>query len=157
MPKRPFVINSCLSIVLSALLLVQGAMPAGYMPASVDSGWPVMLCPEGLPEGFLSPMSGAGPQALHHAHHIPAGHDSAHGPTPSDLNASYDHGQHDAAKHSASSYCPLGSAVSAAVITELADVEISERTPGIPRILAYAAPIITARYNHTSPRAPPSA
>jgi hypothetical protein len=125
MPKRPCVINSCLSIVLSALLLVQGAMPAGYMPASVVSGWPVMLCPEGLPEGFLSP--------------------------------SHDHGQHDAAKHSASSYCPLGSAVSAAIITELADVEISERTPGIPRILAYAAPIITARYNHTSPRAPPSA
>ena len=146
-----------MSFVLSALLLVQGVMPAGYMPASVDSGWPVMLCPEGLPEGFLSPRSAAGARPLHHAHHSPVGHDPSHAPTPADLSAPQDHGQHDTGEHSASSYCPLGSAINAAVIAELADVEISERIPAVPAILAYAAPIITVRYYHTSPRAPPVA
>ena len=155
MPKHFSVINSCLGFVLSALLLVQGAMPAGYMPASVDSGWPVMLCPEGLPEGFLSPVSGASSQALGHAHHSQVGYDPSHGATPSDLSAS--HGQHDAGEHSASSYCPLGSAVNAAFIAELADVEISERILRIPPMQAYAAPIITARGYHASPRAPPVA
>ena len=64
-------------------LAVQSLYPAGYMPASLASGWPIMLCPDGLPTGFLD-------SGDHHsgAHHHGATHDHRDGggdePTASD-------------------------------------------------------------------------
>jgi len=44
---------------VSLALLIQCLAPPGYMAGSLDNGWPVVLCPEGLPAGFLG----------HHNHH----------------------------------------------------------------------------------------
>jgi len=42
------------AIALCAALLMQCLAPAGYMAGSLDDGWPVVLCPEGLPSGFVA-------------------------------------------------------------------------------------------------------
>ena len=39
---------------VSVALLLQSLAPPGYMAGSIDAGWPVILCPEGLPAGFLA-------------------------------------------------------------------------------------------------------
>ena len=54
-------------------LAVQSLFPAGYMPASLADGWPVMLCPDGLPADFL-PTSGHH-HGAHHDHGDEAGDD----------------------------------------------------------------------------------
>lgn len=47
-------------VAVSLALLLQCLAPPGYMAGSLDNGWPVVLCPEGLPTGFLGD---------HHHHH----------------------------------------------------------------------------------------
>ena len=66
-----------------AMLLVGSLAPPGYMPGSLSSGWVVVLCPEGLPPGFLQG----------HAHHHHHDSDASGGSTD------------------AHNYCPLGSAI----------------------------------------------
>ncbi len=56
LPKARY--SAALAAVSLALLL-QCLAPPGYMAGSLDDGWPVVLCPEGLPAGFLG----------HHGHH----------------------------------------------------------------------------------------
>jgi len=75
---------------LCGIMLLAGSLaPPGYMPGSIADGWPVVLCPEGLPPGFLSSQN-------HHEHHHnhPGASDNA--------------GSTDVDRHS---YCPLGSAL----------------------------------------------
>ena len=36
------------------IVLVQSMYPSGFMPSSLADGWPMALCPQGLPMGFLS-------------------------------------------------------------------------------------------------------
>ena len=50
------------SLVLACLLL-QAAIPVGYMPASLSSGSFVQLCPDGLPPSFVHKLAGG-----HHHH-----------------------------------------------------------------------------------------
>lgn len=51
------------AVVLVAIaFLLQSLAPPGFMAGSVADGWPVVLCPEGLPEGFLGSSHG------HHQH-----------------------------------------------------------------------------------------
>lgn len=57
------------------------AIPPGYMPASLEDGWPIKLCPAGLPDGLLSAEKGD------HAQHQDNGLD----------------------EESAPAYCPVGS------------------------------------------------
>jgi hypothetical protein len=140
MPFRPALhpatlLRNVLSVTLSILLLAQGAMPAGYMPSAVDSGWPVMLCPEGLPENFLS--------GTPHQHH--------------------DHGQHlesdseDALSghQSDKDYCPLGSAFDTAVLTGFVCSDTFQITHHDSVALRYETPLVAARANRAQPRAPP--
>ena len=99
-------------------LAVQSLFPAGYMPASLADGWPVMLCPDGLPPDFL-PTSG---------HH--------HG-------AHHDHGDEAGGDPRASDDCALGKALQgqalpapAAVLPPsdpVTDIAAPPRTLSIPR------------------------
>lgn len=125
------------SLLLGLLLVVQGMMPAGYMPASAESGWLVMLCPEGLPEGFLGASS-----HHHHALHGAAARHADGGP------AQHGEGSHD-------SYCPLGHAVGTPAIAELALA-----APAVPVLAGFhVAPerdlVLPAARPTTQPRAPP--
>ena len=86
------------SVELRALLWFCGVMllagslaPPGYMPGSIASGWLVVLCPEGLPAGFLEGHT--------HQHH----HDSTQAGGAGDIDAH--------------TYCPLGSALDKPVAT----------------------------------------
>lgn len=154
MTDRPSGTNTCLTFLLSALLLVQGAMPAGYMPASVSSGWPVMLCPEGLPAGFLTIRPSSDAAAMLHAHHQSPTDGAS---ITAELDGQTGHGEHQAGEHASSSYCPLGSAVNAAVIAELAQIQSSTRHPDIPATPDYSGLLVAGRFYHASPRAPPFA
>ena len=42
------------SVVLCAALVLQCLAPSGYMAGSLEDGWPVVLCPEGLPPGSVA-------------------------------------------------------------------------------------------------------
>ena len=48
-------------LAVSAILVLQSLAPPGYMAGSLEDGWPVVLCPEGLPHAFLG-------HAAHHHH-----------------------------------------------------------------------------------------
>lgn len=39
---------------ICAAVLLQSMYPSGYMPASAADGWPIMLCPDGMPAGFMT-------------------------------------------------------------------------------------------------------
>jgi len=47
------------ALVLTTLL-VRAAIPAGYMPASLDSGLLFKLCPSGVPAELMAAITGAG-------------------------------------------------------------------------------------------------
>ncbi len=60
----------CLSMLLLATLLLRASIPDGYMPAPLAAGMPFVLCPSGIPAGFMA-MPG-GPDH-HHGHGGDAG------------------------------------------------------------------------------------
>mgnify|MGYP001815936635 CR=1 FL=1 len=70
---------------VSLALLLQCLAPPGYMAGSLEDGWPVVLCPEGLPQGFLGG----------HGHHH--------------------HAEASAEDVSLDGYCPLGGMLDASV------------------------------------------
>jgi len=114
-----------------AALMLQGLAPPGYMPGSLSSGWPVMLCPEGLPKGFLSGGH------HHHGHHQAAGGAADHDPGL---------GEH----------CPLGGMLDGAALSSLAITADHGPLLALDRPALYAAPAL-ARGNPAHPsRAPPA-
>ena len=92
-PVRDFTVLA----VVSLALLLQALAPPGYMAGSVENGWPVALCPEGLPSGFLD-------QGHHHGHH---------------------QGDDKAESVSLEGYCPLGGVLDASVPVLAASVNAS--------------------------------
>lgn len=59
-PRRP----RLLFAITGAAFLLRLLVPAGYMPAAVDSGWPLQLCGDGIPAEVMAHLTGA-----HHHHH----------------------------------------------------------------------------------------
>ena len=53
-------------LAVSLVLVLQSLAPPGYMAGSLENGWPVVLCPKGLPDAFLG-------HAAHHHHESAAG------------------------------------------------------------------------------------
>lgn len=85
-------INTRVWVLLGLVLLVRGLVVPGYMPGSLAAGWPVQLCPDGLPAAFVAD------QPAGHAHHGPdRGQDNNH------PRAEIDH-------------CALGNALSSVVM-----------------------------------------
>lgn len=116
-------------VSVSLALLLQALAPPGYMAGSLDQGWPVVLCPEGLPSGFL-------------------GHD--------DHQGHHHHGDDKTAEDvSLDGYCPLGGMLDAATPLHAAVVGTAE--PG--RTLSasvYPAPVPARRVVAPPSRAPPT-
>lgn len=77
------------ALVLTTLLL-RAAIPAGYMPASLDSGVLFKLCPSGVPAEIMAAISGTG-------HH----------------HQSNSNGEHFDAEQ-----CPIGQLLSAAIAVD---------------------------------------
>jgi hypothetical protein len=126
-----------LSFALSIGLLLQGLVPAGYMPAPLEQGgWLVQLCPDGLPRSLLASA--------------PAGNDGGHA----------HHGNHDAAAGAhgsgdARDYCPVGSAFDTVAVGVLATHYDRAAIPPGPAPSGYLPPRISARLTSAQPRAPP--
>lgn len=140
-------LNIAASLLLSLLLLVQGLTPAGFMPAAVESGWLVMLCPEGLPAGFLAPSDN--PHAAHQQHSMAHQHGS-----PADAAAG--HAGHSTDDHHGSvDYCQLGSALHAPAVAILPPVSVIN--PLLPdyQQTAYATVPLRQRVLRYHPRGPP--
>jgi len=140
-----FTRNSLL-VSFSLVLLVQGAMPAGYMPASVASGWPVMLCPEGLPAGFLDALNGgAGSQQIRGGRH--------HHPHHADLlkNQHAEPHQHT----TGTDYCPLGSSLDNPALVEIHATSAGCSPVFVYQSSGYQTPALPRRLSTSHPREPP--
>lgn len=113
---------------VSLALLLQCIAPPGYMAGSLDNGWPVVLCPEGLPAGFLE-----------HEHHH---HDEGPGAGASDL--------------SLDGHCPLGSVFgeSAAVLALNSGTDTDPEADSVDQI--YQPPRLRGIYRSDLSRAPPA-
>jgi len=132
----PALLRHALSFTLSVLLLVQGAMPSGYMPSAIDGGWPVMLCPDGLPENFLSDRS-------HQHHHSP---ETVHGSNEDGPSSD---------ENSTTDYCPLGSALDTAVIAGLPGLPAASPIFAVTQSGDYLSVFPAAVWVSGHPRAPP--
>ena len=83
--------------------------PPGYMAGSLDDGWPVVLCPEGLPAGFLG-------HDAHHHHEDAAGEDV-----------------------SLDGYCALGSILDASAELQALNLTTDRVRFAVPGILYHSA------------------
>jgi hypothetical protein len=110
------------------VLLLQSLAPPGYMPGSLADGWPVVLCPEGLPAGFLR---------AHH-HHDGAADEFSH------LDSSLE------------GYCPLGGVLDGSAISVPGMACTDPRLPGPALPADYRAPGIATRYPTRFSRGPPA-
>jgi hypothetical protein len=81
---------------VSLALLIQCLAPPGYMAGSLEDGWPVVLCPEGLPAGFLG----------HHNHH--------------------QHSEESGEDLSLDGYCPLGGVLDASTELQAETLETEQ-------------------------------
>ena len=112
---------------VSLALILQSLAPPGYMAGSVEDGWPVVLCPEGLPAGFLTG---------HHSH-----------------EHEVDSGGHDL---SLDGHCPLGGVLDAAVPLPVFALAGSARPAAFNPRSAYQPPFPQRPYQVHPTRAPPA-
>lgn len=121
--RRPIVF-----FALAATLLLRATIPAGFMPAAPGAGFPLQICPSGLPEGALQRLTGATPghpgggQASHGGHH---GNHDKHGHRDQHDQHAGDDGHHG---YSAEQ-CPIGHLLAAAALPVHTE-------PSPPRLLA---------------------
>jgi hypothetical protein len=85
-------------VAVSLALLLQCLAPPGYMAGNLDNGWPVVLCPEGLPAGFLGEHG-------HHHHAEASGEDL-----------------------SLDGYCPLGGILDASAELQALNFDVTRTT-----------------------------
>ncbi len=125
-------------LALAATLLLRAMIPAGFMPAAIGAGFPLQVCPSGLPQGALARL--AGEPAAHH-HHIQHEHHDAGG--------SGDGGHAYSAEQ-----CPIAHLIAAAALP----VSAGPAVPALPAAVIVApAPRhpAAARVHHYRSRGPP--
>lgn len=126
--------HAILSLALGASLLLRVLVPAGYMPAPVADGWPLQLCPDGMPMAAMRALLGDGHH--HHRHHGgPAAFAAA--------NAGAD-AVADTAAAAMPAQCELGAGFAAATLLDSA---------GVPPSFVGAPTIV--RRDPAAPTAPP--
>jgi hypothetical protein len=124
-------------LAVVALLLVQGLYPRGFMPGSIEDGWPVVLCPSVWPAAFFSDTN----RVDHHHHGL---EDASR-----QLGAT--------AQSEASDYCVLGGALDQqAVVSSVAQSTPATFTLG-HQPSPTQTPAATAFHGHFLARAPPAA
>lgn len=123
---------------LAAALLLRAMIPAGFMPAAIGAGFPLQVCPSGLPGGALQRLAGAAGHDHHHHHH----HNHEH------------HTGGDGAAYTAEQ-CPIGHLLAAAAIPVTLDFSVPR--PAAPAIVGAAPSWQPVPHRvHWRPRAPPS-
>lgn len=115
------------AILVSLALLLQSLAPPGYMAGSLSDGWPVVLCPEGLPAGYLGHVG--------HGHH----HDEEAGGKDLSLDG----------------HCPLGSILDASALLSVSSVSLGSASP-LPVTASYSAPVSSRPVSIHPARAPPA-
>lgn len=83
--RRP---PTVLLMAAAMALLLRTVVPAGYMPAPLTSGWPVQICPDGLPVGAIAALLGQA-HAHHHHGHSASSDDPAALPEQCELGAGF--------------------------------------------------------------------
>jgi hypothetical protein len=120
-------------------------VPAGYMPAPLGQGGPVILCHGGIAGEFFKSLRTERADADHHAHHGDAS------------SGSHDVASHDdgSGQHEAWELCPIGSALAAVALTgefALQTLELDEPAPAVEPA-PFATTLLARAY---WARAPPS-
>ena len=115
------------AILVSLALLLQSLAPPGYMAGSLSEGWPVVLCPEGLPAGYLGHVG--------HGHH----HDEEAGGKDLSLDG----------------HCPLGSVLDASALLAATSVSLGSAAPLLVAA-SYSDPVSTRPVATHPARAPPA-
>lgn len=147
MPRRaaqPLVI-----LALLAAVLLRVAVPVGYMPAPVASGWPVQLCPDGLSAEVMVALFG--PAHQHHAAPAPHAHHqhSAAGPiAPADDAATE-------VSQALAQHCPLAAFAALAVVSAPAALPLLRVADRGPAPQAARARAVQRPFLSPQPRAPP--
>jgi hypothetical protein len=103
-------------MLLLAALLLRAAIPDGYMPAAAGSGLLFVLCPSGVPAGFMQAL--AGPD--HHHHHS------------DNTESAYDAGQ-----------CPIGHMLSSAMAFD--DLSQPAVMPQLPKLTPTPLRVLVSR------------
>lgn len=67
-------------LFIGVALLLRGAIPAGYMPASSGTGLLFELCPENVPVEFMQLLAGHDGDSGEHSHHVNQDHEDHHCP-----------------------------------------------------------------------------
>ena len=111
---------------VSLILVLQSLAPPGYMAGSLEAGWPVVLCPKGLPDAFLG----------HTAHHH---HELAPGAEDLPLDG----------------HCPLGSVFDASAVSFGASAADPVALSHIDDSSIYQSPPLQRRFRAHLTRAPP--
>jgi len=132
--SRPERLRAAALRVVLAGFLVRALIPAGFMPAPLDSGGPVVLCHGGLAGAFFDRLAEARPaaeaQAAGAAQGVPHDHqaapDAAAGvghahPAHADLNAPADDPD---AGHTGWEHCPVGASFAAAPLALEYSIEL---------------------------------
>lgn len=124
-PGRTAVAGFALALVLQSLA------PPGYMAGSIEDGWPVVLCPEGLPAGFLG-----------HSHHH---HEHDHGQGAKDARPDVGLDGH----------CPLGGMLDASAVLTAAGPQQTVAGAADNDAPAYEPPALPRLNTPRVSRAPP--
>jgi len=135
-------------LALAATLLLRAMIPAGFMPAAIGAGFPLQVCPSGLPDGALQRLAGAHANHDHNDHHGHQGHHAHHD--------QHGHGDgHDGGHAYSAEQCPIAHLLAAAALP----VSLLPAPPILP------APPVTApaprhqaaaRVHPYHPRGPPA-
>ncbi len=123
-PRRP----RLLFAITGTAFLLRLLVPAGYMPAAVDSGWPLQLCGDGIPAEIMAHLTGA-----HHHHH-------AHGDTGS-----------------MPEHCDLGGGFAADAVLASMEIEGTPPMPALQAQRPPLVSGQSGVYPTQQPRAPPAA
>ena len=125
--QRGAAISKAALIAVTCALILQSLAPPGYMHGSLKDGWPVVLCPEGMPAGYLG-------QGHHH-------HDED-GTSEHDL--------------SLGDRCPLGSVLDGTLAAKLPP-QLDQTSEQAIHLIGYYAPLSLQRRHRIPPsRAPPA-
>jgi hypothetical protein len=138
-------------LALLAAVVLRVAVPVGYMPAPLASGWPVQLCPDGLSAEVMVALFG--PSHQHHAAPAPPAHHH-HGTATPPVDAAHAEAPPEVSQALAQ-HCPLAAFAALAVVSgpgTLTPLALADRGPAPQiqraRILRHPCPA-------AQPRAPP--
>lgn len=106
MPQTLFNNRRLIACIALLAILLRAAVPAGFMPGSLTSGWYLVLCPDGISSSAM--MALLGEQQDHSHHHM---HAQGSGTPGSDSSANASFNQ-----------CDLGSGYSSAFIFQAAEL-----------------------------------